>query len=154
MATATLTAPELTTTAKKPKPTTLKREGSAPARPRAATAQINARIEADVKAAGDAAFANAGYTPTQVIRALWGFAAKNMHDREKISSLLESIADEGDRSRKKTLEEILEEVERGPRIIEQALREMGIENPSPPTKTYDELREEAYLEKWTERGLL
>lgn len=116
--------------------------------------QINARIDVDVKVAGDAAFANAGYTPTQAIRAFWGFAAKNVHNREKVSALLETIEDKDDSPRKRTMEEIREEVERGPRIIEQALREMGIENPSPPTKTYEELREEAYLEKWAERGLL
>lgn len=115
-----------------------------------ATAQINARIDADVKAAGDAAFAYAGYTPTQAIRALWEFGARNLHDPKKLRSFLDQL--ENDRSPGTTMEDIVKEVEEGPLIYERALREMGIYTMEPCDTPYEELLEQALAEKMIERG--
>ena len=53
-----------------------------------ATAQINARIEPELKASGDAALAAAGLSPTQAIRALWELAARNADDPSTIETTL------------------------------------------------------------------
>ena len=38
-------------------------------------AQINVRLDADLKRSGDAALSKAGMTPSQAVRALWQLAA-------------------------------------------------------------------------------
>ena len=38
-------------------------------------AQINVRLDADLKRSGDAALSRAGMTPSQAVRALWRLAA-------------------------------------------------------------------------------
>ncbi|NWM98589.1 type II toxin-antitoxin system RelB/DinJ family antitoxin, partial [Escherichia coli] len=38
-------------------------------------AQINVRLDADLKRSGDAALSRAGMTPSQAVRALWQLAA-------------------------------------------------------------------------------
>lgn len=54
----------------------------------AATSQVNARIDSNLKASGDAGLAAAGYTTTQAIRALWAFAARWASTPEVISRVL------------------------------------------------------------------
>ena len=39
-----------------------------------AAVQMNVRINEDVKARGDEVFARAGFTPSQVVRAVWEYA--------------------------------------------------------------------------------
>lgn len=39
--------------------------------------QMNTRIDGDLKRRGDAVFAECGYTPSQVVRAVWEYAARN-----------------------------------------------------------------------------
>ena len=39
-----------------------------------AAVQMNVRIDEDVKARGDEVFARAGFTPSQVVRAVWEYA--------------------------------------------------------------------------------
>ena len=41
--------------------------------------QMNTRIDGELKRQGDAVFAERGYTPSQVVRAVWEYAARN-HD--------------------------------------------------------------------------
>ena len=40
-----------------------------------ASAQINVRLDANLKRTGDAALSSAGMTPSQAVRALWQLAA-------------------------------------------------------------------------------
>ena len=51
------------------------------------TAQINARINRTLKERGDAALEHAGYTPSQAIRNLWDFAARNAHNPRAIRTV-------------------------------------------------------------------
>ncbi|MEE8716648.1 MAG: hypothetical protein SOI26_07955 [Coriobacteriales bacterium] len=48
------------------------------------TTQMNLRIDATLKREGDDALAAAGYTPTQAVRALWGFAAQHRGQPETV----------------------------------------------------------------------
>ena len=52
-------------------------EDSAEAAPAQRQSQVNARIDATLKATGDAGLAAAGYTPTQAVRALWALASRS-----------------------------------------------------------------------------
>ena len=40
------------------------------------TVQMNVRIDAKTKAHGDAVFARSGFTPSQVVRAVWEYAGR------------------------------------------------------------------------------
>lgn len=115
-----------------------------------ATAQINARIDSEAKALGDRGLESIGYTPTNAIRALWKYVGENLHDPKKLRALFEQL--EGNSPQKKTEKEILEEVEEGPLIYERALREMGIVAIEPFDTPYEELLEQALIEKMAERG--
>ena len=53
-----------------------------------AMAQMNTRIDADLKQRGDAALKRAGYTPSQAVRALWEFAAAHVHEPEVVAQVL------------------------------------------------------------------
>ena len=41
------------------------------------TVQMNTRMDEELKRQGDAVFAERGYTPSQVVRAVWEYAARN-----------------------------------------------------------------------------
>ena len=120
----------------------------------ASLAQINARIDAGLKAAGDAALVNAGLTPTRTIRALWQRFA-NLADRpEKIRELVsesrsELTPDERDeRDRKLAL------AREGATIVLRSLAARGITVPEGfEGLPYEELREQVLLERLHERGL-
>ena len=121
-----------------------------------ATAQINARIDANTKALGDRALSNIGYSPTKAIRSLWEFAGENINNLKALRELFDEI-EQRSNARKSEATEWEKKVAEGPLIIERALREMGIEHYDPPDfsdkKVYEELLEEALYEKYAERGL-
>ena len=54
----------------------------------AALSQINARIDAGQKSAGDAALASAGISPSEAVRALWGLAVRYSGEPGKLSAVL------------------------------------------------------------------
>lgn len=88
----------------------------------AATAQVNARIDPDLKSRGDAALASAGFTPTQAVRALWELAARNADTPQNIEAALyperverQVQAEDSERSRKVVA------AKKGPLIVEDAL---------------------------------
>ena len=56
--------------------------------------QMNTRIDGDVKRAGDAVFAEAGYSPSQVVREVWGFAGRNRDDAGKVAAMLEGLRED------------------------------------------------------------
>lgn len=63
--------------------------------PKAATtakprqAQMNTRIDARLKEAGDAVLARLGYTPSQAVRGLWMFAVAHQDDAATIRQVIE-----------------------------------------------------------------
>ena len=120
-----------------------------------ATAQINVRVNADLKAVGDRALEGAGYSPTRAIRTLWTFAARNVSDLKKLREALETL--ESGHSEPEECAgspALTEAMAKGPLIIECALREMGVESYAPSTLSDKELLEIALAEKMEERGLL
>ena len=117
-------------------------------------AQMNTRISRSLKERGDAALEKAGMTPSQAVRKLWDFAARNSHNPQ----IIQSLFDTEDEAEKREAEE-----ERARRravalksanIVADAYERAGIE-PSEWTKnaSYAEMREYALMERLRERGL-
>ncbi len=53
-----------------------------------ATAQLNVRMDAQLRAAGDAILKRVGVTPAEIVRALWAKIAGGAGDYEKVLNLL------------------------------------------------------------------
>ena len=119
-----------------------------------ATTQINVRIDDAVKLAGDQAMSTVGFTPTQAIRALWEFAQRNRHDHRKLATMFDMLT-EKDAPHDVPLgaEEREAIIEEGPRIIERALADMGVETFCPPDFSDKDFLEDALASDMEEKGL-
>ena len=62
------------------------------AAPQARQVQMNTRIDAELKAAGDAALAHLGYTPSAAVRGLWRFVVDHQDDAEAVREVIEPDA--------------------------------------------------------------
>ena len=114
-------------------------------------AQMNTRISRSLKERGDAALEKAGMTPSQAVRKLWDFAARNSHNPQ----IIQSLFDTEDEAEKREAEE-----ERARRravalksanIVADAYERAGIEWTK--NASYAEMREYALMERLRERGL-
>ena len=81
-------------------------------------AQINVRLDADLKRSGDAALSRAGMTPSQAVRALWQLAA-SLADRP---GALQDILSPGraraeQREREKAAKHKLELIDQGSQLF-------------------------------------
>lgn len=116
--------------------------------------QMNARISRSLKERGDAALERAGYTPSQAIRKLWDYAARNLHDPHAIQNLFdapnEAVQSEIEKERARRREAFQKDMN----IVAETYERLGVE-PSEHTinASWDELRDEALLERLRERGL-
>lgn len=121
---------------------------------KSAQSQVNARIDAGLKTAGDAALAAAGLTPTQAVRMLWSLAVRYQDEPEKLLIALDpdsagpSVDELAERQRK------LEAARRGANLMREFFEERGIELQSDPELQnmserayFDALREEHFREK-------
>lgn len=62
------------------------------ASPTARPVQMNTRIDAELKAAGDAALAHLGYTPSAAVRGLWRFVVDHQDDAAAVREVIEPDA--------------------------------------------------------------
>ena len=111
-------------------------------------AQMNTRISRSLKERGDAALEKAGMTPSQAVRKLWDFAARNSHNPQIIQSLFDTEDEAEQRARRRAV------ALKSANIVADAYERAGIE-PSEWTKnaSYAEMREYALMERLRERGL-
>ena len=79
-------------------------------------AQMNTRISRSLKERGDAALEKAGMTPSQAVRKLWDFAARNSHNPQ----IIQSLFDTEDEAEKREAEE-----ERARRSLPTRTNELG-----------------------------
>lgn len=115
--------------------------------------QMNTRIDAETKRDGDRAFAQAGYSATQVVRMVWEFAARNAHDTAAVRSLLESLREPAaDQEAQRMVKR--EAVRNSGVLVDGLLEEHGL-TPSGPYEPlpYAELREMALLERASAKDL-
>lgn len=114
-----------------------------------ATTQMNVRLEDGLKRRGDAAFAAAGYTPTQVVRRIWERAAEVGDDPEALTALVNG-SNAGESRDKALLEESVATLG----AVDALLERLGVTSADVPgERDYDALRWRAYQEKAAERGL-
>ena len=112
--------------------------------------QMNVRIDADLKAAGDAVFSSIGMSTTQAVRALWELAARHSDDPGHVMDVLRSG---DDLTRASEIERKREALRRGIGIADGLMAQLGIERLPLDDAPYEAVREEALYEKMRERGL-
>lgn len=107
--------------------------------------QMNIRMDSALKASGNAVIAELGYTPSQVVRALWEFATVQGTLPPALTRLLRD--DRGVNATNGAHDRASE----GAALVSSFYRQVGIEEPAGSPIDYDELRELAaaeQLEKW------
>ncbi len=116
----------------------------------AATSQINARINSALKKNGDASLANAGFSPSQAIRALWELAERYADKPDTLRELL--LPDEAKANElleQKRRQHLLQVAREGAGIVKNAYAEVGLEWPSADdAPSYDELKMLAYEDRY------
>lgn len=114
--------------------------------------QMNVRIDEDLRVQGNLALQAAGYTPSQAVRKLWEFAARNRFEPEVIRGGLGRLAEAADDA---TADEAISfdyPLGEGWRIVNEGLRALGVSSePGETEPSYEELRKIAYEERWSGR---
>ena len=115
----------------------------APKKGSALTAQINVRMDAELKASADDAFASAGLSSSDVIRAVYVRAAElgsNLRGMEDLVHIARAESKEEERARKMRI------VERSAHIVEEVCARYGLEYDSTVIEpmTEEELEAQVY----------
>ncbi len=116
-----------------------------------ASAQINVRLDANLKRTGDAALSSAGMTPSQAVRALWQLAA-SLADRP--GALQDILSPDRARAeqheREKAARRKLGLIDQGSQLFAIACRESGIDVPKAQPTGDEELKRNAYADRYGE----
>ncbi|MBV4181181.1 hypothetical protein KSY88_03320 [Collinsella aerofaciens] len=116
-----------------------------------ASAQINVRLDANLKRTGDAALSSAGMTPSQAVRALWQLAA-SLADRP--GALQDILSPDRARAeqheREKAARRKLGLIDQGSQLFAIACRESGIDVPKAQSTGDEELKRNAYADRYGE----
>lgn len=116
-----------------------------------ASAQINVRLDANLKRTGDAALSSAGMTPSQAVRALWQLAA-SLADRP--GALQDILSPDRARAeqheREKAARRKLGLIDQGSQLFAIACRELGIDVPKAQPTGDEELKRNAYADRYGE----
>ena len=99
--------------------------------------QMNTRLDESLKQRGDMVFAQLGYTPTDVVRMMWQFAANNAGDPAKVKRQLERMT--GEEARTRRMEEQLRAINRPEELFRELAVQYGID-PDAPRQLPPELR--------------
>lgn len=112
-------------------------------------AQINVRIDKDLKQAGDAVLAGEGMSPSEVVRALWNKLAQHGEALDEVKRVLFGGDDSADMVRHAEL------VWAGWKISDEFYQLVGLErsDSSLHEQPWDELYAEAMDEHYAQRGL-
>lgn len=114
-----------------------------------AMAQLNVRIDPDLKAAGDAVLERFGASAVKVIRDAWQYMAD--HQKLPDYDLLANAGSKNAQDGNGIEDQILAEAERGEGMAVRLAREVGI-RASFESMTYSEIRETAYEEMLIEEA--
>ncbi len=117
--------------------------------------QMNLRIDSQVKERGDAVLMEAGYSPTQAVRAIWTFAAAHAHEPQVVRDLLHQAEIEHDPEREARIEAKRAALRRLDDLRSQLEAVIGPSKGEYAEHLSDkELLREAMVERWEEKGLL
>lgn len=103
--------------------------------------QLNVRIDDTLKQRGDRIFEAYGLSPSNVVRAIWKYAA----DNREIPAFLQDVDEEGLQKRRRQ-KQLLAKTGAG-----MATGLLGLSPIAEDTLSYEELRELAYLERFEDR---
>ncbi|WP_273446349.1 hypothetical protein [Thermophilibacter provencensis] len=115
------------------------------AAPQVRQTQMNTRIDASLKEAGDAVLARLGYSPSAAVRGLWQFVVDHQDDAASVRKVIEpgvasALSDES--ARKASAITSLRS------LYAQTARELGIPgNDGTDIPSWDDLREDWYDER-------
>lgn len=116
-----------------------------------ASAQINVRLDANLKRTGDAALSSAGMTPSQAVRALWQLAASLADRPGALQDILSpDRARAEQREREKAARRKLELIDQGSQLFAIACRESGIDAVKACPTGDEELKRNAYADRYGE----
>ncbi|MBQ9043690.1 MAG: hypothetical protein IJ111_12860 [Eggerthellaceae bacterium] len=114
--------------------------------------QMNVRIDEELKTQGDAVFAKLGYSPTQVIRAVWGYAASKQNDLESVEKALDEAMRIIDPSIGEEQSRRIAAAEEALGIFPTVYEKLGIDVNDLPVQDSDEWIEQARYEHAVEKG--
>ena len=114
---------------------------------------MNVRIDEQQKAAGDAVFALVGYSPTDVVRTVWGFAARNASEPSAVRDLLASMRAPLDPEQEEELQRRQKLLDESANIYQRFLDSVGVEElPSMDHRDIRDLRQQAYVARALQKG--
>ena len=113
--------------------------------------QMNVRIDAALKDAGDEALSSIGFSPTQAVRALWSYAAKRGEQLDEVRRFLTRAEADGAAGGG-----AMQALQAGWRIIPDGLASLGISESALSQVANDDvaLREAAMLDRASRKGWL
>ena len=116
-----------------------------------ASAQINVRLDANLKRTGDTALSSAGMTPSQAVRALWQLAASLADRPGALQDILSpDRARAEQREREKAARRKLGLIDQGSQLFAIACRESGIDVTKVQPTGDEELKRNAYADRYGE----
>ena len=114
--------------------------------------QLNARIDREVKAAGDSALSLIGLSPSQAVRALWEKAARRGKDLEEVAEMLSPTPER--EMWECALDKAQDVVRQGWEFMDGVYASLGVEpGAERDLPSDDDLLESALCERMAERGL-
>lgn len=129
--------------------------------------QLNVRISPELKARGDEALSEAGFTPSAAVRALWSLAVAHREDPDGLRAvLLPEGGRDNNEERQADIERRLHSLHEGWAICDSALAQPRPSKQDASTSAgepcnepfepcdYKELYAEALYDSYRERGLL
>ncbi len=117
--------------------------------------QLNVRISPELKARGDEALSEAGFTPSAAVRALWSLAVAHREDPDGLRAvLLPEGGRDNNEERQADIERRLRSLHEGWAICDSALAQPRPSKQDASTCDYKELYAEALYDSYRERGLL
>lgn len=103
--------------------------------------QMNIRMDAELKKAGDKALARAGATPTEAVRLLWGYAKEHHAESDKIAGILQTLRGDEDAANDK--QDTLEKLQELRAQRKSCIEKMGGTVPEPYSPNPDQSYEDA-----------
>ncbi len=116
----------------------------------ALAAQVNARIDPELKRSGDKGLAAAGISPTEGVRALYELASLYAKKpRKLIAALYPKAEEQAEKTAADARARKLKLIDEGASIVADARAELGISaSPSAIAPSFDDLVERAYDDKY------
>ncbi|MBQ9043621.1 MAG: translation repressor RelB [Eggerthellaceae bacterium] len=107
-----------------------------------AAVQMNTRIDKTLKEQGDASFAEFGYSPSEAVRLVWGFAARNRHNHRVMAEFIDTLDDSKEVAARAEKQARIDAILRGPALIQQFFEERGIDRSKHRGWTPEEMDEQ------------